>query len=87
MLKDNSNLLELLERFIIMVFVVVLIIISIGNYNIVLTKLTAEIWQHSDIMTTKSYGARNMSSHFIKQIVNNPIVYPDYQNHFTWRSN
>lgn len=43
--------------------------------SLVLTKVIAEIWEHSDIITVKSDGARNMSNQMIRQVANKPVVF------------
>lgn len=66
MLKDKSSLLQLIA------ISVGLAILYIFIDHIILTKLINEIWEHRNIDTTKSGGARNTSGPTIKKAVNKP---------------
>lgn len=54
------------------VIFVVMAILSVGCDYIVLTKATAEIWEHGDMATTKCDRAKDISSKTIRQVVTRP---------------
>lgn len=44
----------------------------------VLINVFAEIWEHGDMATLKSVGARNTNGQTIRRVANKPTLYPDY---------